>query len=289
MVLFFRVISSFIFFVFLAQVFPVFYFPGSCGLGVLASYGRKSEVLLFCGVLAAGIFFIPSRFWAVFAAVTALSGFFAGRSLKPAGKYFAVFSGVFSGLLTLWMLFYVFSKLDFTAAFFNKISRVLLYTFAGQKEMALEKEIGSFAFETAEILPAIVFMFAAAGFFLNTGIIGFLLKGGKDIFQDTAIIPAPIYLLTGSIAGGIFFSGPFSRFVFKNVFVISVFFFFIKGMEILWFLLSRYGVPAFFKVGFMIFFVFIYPVPAVTGILDTWIDFRGKIKKREEKSEDNSC
>ncbi|MFH1956933.1 MAG: hypothetical protein ABIJ15_00465 [bacterium] len=286
MVLFFRVISSFIFFVFLAQVFPVFYFPGSCGLGVLRSYGRNSEVVLFCGVLAAAIFFIPSGFWAVFAAVTALSGFFAGRSLKTAGKYFAVFSGVFSGLLTLWLLFYVFSKLDFTDAFLNKISRVLLYTFAGQKEMVLE---GSFAFETAEILPAIVFMFAVAGFFLNTGIIGFLLKGGKDIFQDTAIIPAPIYLLTGSIAGGFFYESPFSRFVFKNVFVISVFFFFIKGLEIFWFLLSRHGVPAFFKVGFMIFFVFIYPVPAVTGILNTWIDFRGGNKKREEKSEDNSC
>ena len=287
MVLLFRVISSFIFFIFLAQVFPVFYFPASCGLGVLASYDRKSDALLFCGVLAAVLFFIPSGFWAVFAAVTALSGFFAGRSLKKAGKYFAVFSGVFSGLLTLWLLFYVFSKLDFTAVFLNKISRVLLYTFAGQKEMALKR---SFAFETAEILPAVVFMFAVAGFFLNTGIIGFLLKGGKDIFQDKAtIIPAPVYLLTGSIVGGIFFSGPFSRFVFKNVFVISVFFFFIAGMKILWFLLSRHGVPAFFKIGFMIFFVFIYPFPAVTGILNTWIDFKGKIKKREEKSEDNSC
>jgi len=223
---------------------------------------------------------------AVFAGITALSGFFAGGYLKKAGKYFAVFSGVFSGLLTLWMLFYVFLGRDFTAALLNKISVVLLYAFAGQKEMALD---GSLAFETLELLPAVVFMFAVAGFFLNAAAIRFLLKSERVLQGKVSIIPAPVYLLAGSIAGRILFSNSFCSMVCKNVFIISVFVFFIAGMNILWLLLSRYNVPLFFKPGFMIFFVFAYPVPVVAGILNTWLDFNRKVKKGDEKNENNSC
>jgi len=278
----YRVIASGVFFILLAQVFPVFYFPATCGPGALRFCGRKFETLLFCGVLSLMLFFIPLRFWAVFAAAAALSGFFAGGFMRSARKYFAVFFGIFFTLLTAWLLFCAFSGREVVSVFFSKISRILLYTFAGQGELAPGR---AFAFRMVQIIPAAVFIFAVLGFFLNTYVIRFLLKdepvsrGGKNLFQKKiAIIPAPVYLLIASIIGEIFFRNSFSRYIAGNVLVISVFFFFLAGMGIFRFILAKVSVPVYLRDFCVIFLVFMYPVPAVTGILNVWVDFKKRIR-----------
>jgi len=267
------------------RLFPLLYFPAACIPGLYGAYQKNASAFLTLLALGAVFYFSAPPLSAIIATAAAAAGFAAGMNVSSSKKYFRTLVSVFFSALTVWLLLYIRSGADVLPLFWSKISRIFIFSMAGRADNY--ESASSMAFTTLKILPALAAMFVTAGFLINVYIMKAM--GGsnaKRIMDGSAFraLPAYVFPLIISLAGAVFHPAGFFpdsasiiRVISVNILLAALFMFFISGLGIYWFLMKESNTPSAARVFFTGILVFLYPVPAITGILDRWIDFRKMI------------
>ena len=265
------------------HLIPFFYFPAAAGLGLLSHQKNAKGALICCAGMIPAILINPSEVSVILAVIVICACIISSAYLESSGKYFSIFFAVFFSMMTLCLAAGFASGWDIISILISRLSRVMLYTFAGQHEMTLNEPLGGIIHESFRMLPSFIAALFMVVFILNRRTILLLSKNRKRLLKgNIPLSSAPVFLFSASVAGMIFVKAPYWQFIFRNLLFVTVFIFFLRGMGILYFIASRPGMSFFTKnlilPVLMILFVILHPIPVSIGIMDIWINFRKKFR-----------
>ncbi|MCD6310894.1 MAG: hypothetical protein J7M11_00325, partial [Elusimicrobia bacterium] len=245
---------------------------------ILSAAGRKGEFFL---LLALGAAFVAATAslpgFLIFGA--AASGCTAAGLLKnPAGYFRKLFAGFFGAAAALIAVGCAWSLIS-APEIFRAMSKIFLFSLAGNTKIIADSQAVMLAEKAFRLVPAMALIVLTAGYFLNLMFMGFM-TGKSPAFDKAAEgVPASVYVLSFALAAGIARQYFWVGYLSENLLTLSVFFFFVTGLGIIWAALKSFGAGPFLRALLTGSFVFFWPAAAAIGVMGKWVKFK-KIKKK---------
>lgn len=253
----------------------VFYFPAAVQLGTLKAQGRRSDFFLLLALAIAVVAATANPAGGLIFACAASGCIAAGLLKKPEDYFRKLFAGFFAALALLVAGGWFFSFLD-TAEIFRAISKIFLFSLAGNAKVMAGAQASELAEKAFRILPAMALILLTAGYFLNLAFIGFMTGKRTSFGRASKAIPVSVYALALALAmaaAGKYF---FAAYLSENLLTVSAFLFFVSGCGIIWSMLMRLGAGRFLSAVMTAAFVFIWPAASAIGVMGRWIKFNKK-------------
>jgi len=253
----------------------VFYFPAAAPLGMLKSSGRRADFFLLLTLAIAVVAATANPAGIAVFAAAACACIAAPPRGRPEDYFRTLFAGFFAALAAMLAGGWMFSFLD-SAEIFRTISKIFLFSLAGNAEMMADHQPAQLAEKAFRIVPAMALILLAAGYFLNLVFIGIMTGKRTSFGRASKAVPVSVYLLSLALALNIAQKYFLASYVAENLLTASVFLFFVSGCGIIWSILMRMGAGRFLSAVMTALFVFIWPAAAGVGVMGRCIKFKRK-------------